>query len=237
MIEYVEHPTYGTVRVSRRKGSRSIRIGLAQDGEVRLSLPFRTSLQQGLQFLNDKKDWIEKHRQESNDVEHGARIGKFHTLKLVVDSTGGKTTIVQNTIIVRIADDATADEVKSKIESASKRALKKEAQQLLPKQLQQHAQVHGYAFTSVSVKPLKTRWGSCSSQNDIILNTYLMQLPWRLIDYVLLHELAHTKHHNHSASFWATLEKTLPDAQIRKREIKKYPTSIFDTRISDNFMT
>jgi len=68
----------------------------------------------------------------------------------------------------------------------------------------------------------KTRWGSCSAKNTISLNYYLAKLPESLIEYVVVHELAHIKEKNHSAKFWNLVEKYLPDVKKRRKLLREY---------------
>jgi predicted metal-dependent hydrolase len=68
----------------------------------------------------------------------------------------------------------------------------------------------------------KTRWGSCSAKNAISLNYYLAKLPESLIEYVVVHELAHIKVKNHSAKFWSLVEKYLPDVKKRRKLLREY---------------
>ncbi|GHT02243.1 zinc protease [Bacteroidia bacterium] len=81
------------------------------------------------------------------------------------------------------------------------------AKQSLPKQLADMARVHGFTYVSAKTRKSKARWGSCSTKKTINLSYYLLLLPQHLIDYVLLHELCHTVHMNHSAAFWALLDQ------------------------------
>ena len=236
MIEFVEVEGLGRVRVSRRAGSRSMRLSVTQNGEVRLSMPPRMSLQQGLKFLEEKRSWLRKHSSDPSWLEDGARIGKAHILVIVPStSTKSHTTLTANKITVHIPEHLDADEVQDKLQTAARKALKKESEVLLPQQLMHYADAQGYQVHSVGVKALQSRWGSCSGQNDIILNTFLMQLPWPLIDYVLIHELSHTKHHNHSAAFWAAVGQVIPGYKLRRTALKKYPTAVFDGREIDKF--
>lgn len=73
----------------------------------------------------------------------------------------------------------------------------------------------------VSVKTVKTLWGSCSSQKSVTFSTRLALVPRRLLEYVIAHELAHLKHMNHSPEFWLELEKHIPDCQERNAELKR----------------
>jgi predicted metal-dependent hydrolase len=238
MVEYLEIEGIGRVRVSRRRGARSIRLSVAQHGEIRLSVPYRLSLREGLKFLEQKRAWLQKHRTEEVYLDSGARIGKAHTL-LVMPTKSSKTSvkISSDTITVRIPEDMDAEAVQKKLSAAANRVLKKEAESLLPRQLLHYAKTYGYQVRSVGVKALKSRWGSCSSRGDIILNSYLMQLPWPLIDYVLIHELAHLRHHNHSEAFWNDVERILPAYKQRRKALKKYPTAVFDAREAERFAT
>ncbi len=239
MIEHIQVEGFGKVRISRRTGMRTIRIGVTQNGEVRLSLPARVSLEKGILFLREKKAWIQKNTPSEGDyLDDGARIGKAHTLRITpTGSSKVRTTITQNAIFVHIPDQMSAENVQLKLSVAAKKALKIEAESLLPQQLRKYAQDYEYVIKSIEVKPLRSRWGSCSNHNDIVLNTYLMQLPWALIDYVLLHELTHTKHHNHSSAFWDSLGQVLPDYKKRRKALKKYPTAVFDARESEKYMS
>ncbi len=231
MVSYIEVEGIGTVRLQRRKGTQSIRLSLSQNGEVRLSLPYRVSLQDGIAFIQQKRGWIEKHAGYESLLEDGARIGKAHTLKIGVSFSGRiQTTISQTTIVVQAPQGTSPEKLQPKLIAAAKKALHTEASALLPQRLDQLATQHGYHYNSCGINQLKSRWGSCSSRNDIVLNAFLIQLPWELIDYVLLHELAHTVHHNHSAAFWRAVEQTLSDYAKRRTILKKFPTSVFDTR-------
>jgi hypothetical protein len=84
------------------------------------------------------------------------------------------------------------------------------------------AQKHGFEYSSVSVKRLKGRWGSCDQHQNIVLNLYLMQLPWELIDYVLLHELTHTRILRHGPDFWAAMQRVLPNVKAIRKEMKQH---------------
>ncbi|MFO7896894.1 MAG: M48 family metallopeptidase [Candidatus Cloacimonadales bacterium] len=82
---------------------------------------------------------------------------------------------------------------------------------------------HGFVYNKVSFRLQKTRWGSCSIQNNLSLNLQIFLLPADLQDYILLHELLHTKIKNHSSYFWQELQKILPAALELNRQLKKYP--------------
>jgi predicted metal-dependent hydrolase len=74
----------------------------------------------------------------------------------------------------------------------------------------------------VSFRFNKTRWGSCSAKNSLSFNYYLAQLPKELIEYVVVHELAHIKHKNHSKKFWDEVRAFLPDVDERKKRLRMF---------------
>jgi predicted metal-dependent hydrolase len=115
-----------------------------------------------------------------------------------------------------------APAVQSAVKKTAERALRKEAEKLLPPRLGELAKKHGFTYKSIRIKKLTSRWGSCSSERVITLNYFLMQLPWRLIDYVLIHELVHTKHLNHSSGFWSEFDRTMPGAKKIRAELKAH---------------
>tara|TARA_B110000116_G_scaffold98041_1_gene85330 strand:+ start:60 stop:635 length:576 start_codon:yes stop_codon:yes gene_type:complete len=81
---------------------------------------------------------------------------------------------------------------------------------------------HNFKFKKLFIKNQKTRWGSCSSKNNINLNAKLLHLPDKLVDYVIMHELVHTQVKNHSKEFWLMLTSYFPDTKECDRELKKY---------------
>jgi predicted metal-dependent hydrolase len=81
---------------------------------------------------------------------------------------------------------------------------------------------HGFAYNRVSVRSLKSKWGSCSHENNISLNAKLIVLPEEMLDYVILHELVHTRIRNHSKGFWKKLDKLVGNAKALDVKLKRY---------------
>lgn len=106
-------------------------------------------------------------------------------------------------------------------------ALRRNAKVILPPRLYMLSQKHGLPYRSVKINSSKGRWGSCSARHDINLSFYLILLPKHLIDYVLLHELTHTREMNHGERFWALLDSlTDGEAQALRKELKQHRTCI-----------
>jgi hypothetical protein len=89
--------------------------------------------------------------------------------------------------------------------------------------LEEMARVHNLPYSKVAIKNQKTKWGSCSSKNNINLNINLVRLPGQLMDYVILHELVHTRFKNHGREFWAELSRVVGgDAKGLARKLRAY---------------
>lgn len=100
--------------------------------------------------------------------------------------------------------------------------LRLQAKFILRNKTQQFANKHGFKFKDLKIQSSKTRWGSCSASNSINLSVFLMTLPSHLMDYVILHELCHTIHHDHSDAFWALMDKvTDGKAHALRKELKQ----------------
>jgi predicted metal-dependent hydrolase len=97
------------------------------------------------------------------------------------------------------------------------------ARRRLVSRLDELSQVHGYTYNRVFIRNQKTRWGSCSAKNNISLNLQLARLPVELMDYVILHELVHTRIKNHSQAFWDQLNGLVGEAKQLDRRLNEYP--------------
>ncbi len=98
---------------------------------------------------------------------------------------------------------------------AEAQALRKMAQEIIPQRIEKYAAVMGVQPTAVRITSAKTRFGSCNGKNALCFSWRLMQYPLEAVDYVVVHELAHIRHHNHSAAFYAFVESILPDYRAR----------------------
>lgn len=96
------------------------------------------------------------------------------------------------------------------------------AKNIIPERVAYFASRIGVTYNRITIRNQKTRWGSCSSKGNLNFNWQLVLLPREILDYVVVHELAHRKEMNHSAAFWAEVERELPDYRERRRMLKEY---------------
>lgn len=102
-------------------------------------------------------------------------------------------------------------------------ALRAQAREVLPARVAALAAEFGFRYGRITIRAARSKWGCCTSQNNLSLSLFLMTLPDHLRDFVLLHELCHTKHHNHSAAFHALLDRCLAGREkALRRELKQY---------------
>lgn len=99
---------------------------------------------------------------------------------------------------------------------------KEEVRRKLVGRLNQLCEQHSFTYNRVFLRNQKTRWGSCSNKNNINLNMKLIRLPDEMIDYVLLHELVHTRIKNHTKEFWEELDMLVGDAKAKNKRLKDY---------------
>ncbi len=101
---------------------------------------------------------------------------------------------------------------------------KEKAKEFIPAMLNNWSSVMELAYNKVSFRKTKRQWGSCSGKNDLSFNSMVVKLPEDVIEYIIVHELAHIRHKHHQKSFWSLVEKYLPDYKERIALLKHYTT-------------
>lgn len=215
-----------SVTVYKRRLSRSIKLSIAANGDVRVSIPKWLTFKAGEAFAKKQLPWIMTQRNLPPELSPGQAVGKQHRIIFLISVKALKpSSRLKGTDIFithPLKTSSSHPDVQAVAQRAAIRALRSEAEQVLPKRLRDLAGQYDMEFKSVTIKQLTSRWGSCDQNKDIALNLFLMQLPWSLIDYVLVHELVHTKHLHHGEDFWRTLEGLIPDAKKLRAEIRKH---------------
>ena len=217
---------FGKIMVRRSSRARSMKATVAPTGELRISLPSYVPLFMAKRMVATSRQDIRnllKAVRPALTLQDGMQIGKSHTLHIRQGSAyslkrSGQQLILTLADSISLSDPTIVSDARSMITAT----LRKEAKHHLPWRLEHLAGVHGFTYASVRFTHASSRWGSCNQNKAISLNIALMNLPFELIDYVLIHELAHTKHLNHSTSFWSTVENADSNYKIHRKQLKQY---------------
>ena len=223
---------FGEIKIRKNKLARSVKLSVGVDGSLRASIPYYSPEFAVRRLVNGNRDEIRKMlatHNAKNSYQDGDLIGKTHTLFLRKFS-GEEIKISNegNQILVQIPQELAFENqlVQSEIRKTVSKILRKQAKAYLPRRIDFLAEKYGFNFEKLRFSHTGTRWGSCSSSGTISLNIVLMNLPHHLIDYVIIHELCHTRQMNHSFKFWQEVEKYCPDYKKYVQEIKQFSPSI-----------
>ncbi|MBF1002989.1 MAG: M48 family metallopeptidase [Candidatus Nanogingivalaceae bacterium] len=223
---------FGEIKIRKNKLARSVKLSVGVDGSLRASIPYYSPEFAVRRLVNGNRDEIRKMlatHNAKNSYQDGDLIGKTHTLFLRKFS-GEEIKISNegNQILVQIPQELAFENplVQSEIRKTVSKILRKQAKAYLPRRIDFLAEKYGFSFEKLRFSHTGTRWGSCSSSGTISLNIALMNLPHHLIDYVIIHELCHTRQMNHSSKFWQEVEKYCPDYKKYVQEIKQFSPSI-----------
>lgn len=178
-------------------------------------------------LLIKKSRWIEEKLTLQNQIEIKPKqfisgesfscLGRDYNLEIGQGSSP-RIHLYQNQLVA-IVRDKQADN-SALIKRLLLRWYQQQAETKLIEKTQHYANIIGVIPTSIVVKTFKARWGSCSSKADIHYNWKLIMAPDEVVDYVVIHELCHILHHNHSPKFWKTVESYLPSYRDRKAWLK-----------------
>lgn len=231
MSEIVD-PEFGTVTIRRSAQAHTVRIRVAPDGRLRASAPLYTPLYFIRRLIKTSRPALRTMLAESQPetlYESGMAVGKSHTLR--IEYTPTKEPKVsrhgqQLVLSLPLDTDSSNTDVQRLIRDHVITALRREAKSYLPRRLRYLAEQGGFDFEKVRFSHASGRWGSCSSNGTISLNIALMKLPFELIDYVLIHELSHTRQMNHSREFWALVEHGDPEYKVHRRALREETPTI-----------
>ncbi len=214
--------SYTLKRTSRRRS-----IGLRIDDRgLTVSVPLRASEKWLHSVLQDKADWVVEKLagwQVSqslvtswSDGDVIAYLGELLTLRVAQDLFPAAAQQCNHELWLYLTHDYT----QAQVDRAVTAWYQQTALQLFKQRVEYFQTRLGVAPHAVNLSHAKTQWGSCTAQGSVRLNVYLIRLPVRLIDYVVVHELAHLRELNHSAAFWQVVERACPDYLKLRAELK-----------------
>jgi predicted metal-dependent hydrolase len=199
-IKVIHIQSLGNVTFSQNARARSIRLRVKPDQTILVSFPPYVSFREALRFTEQHAEWVIRQK-----VKNELRLPKFsedepvktRTYTIYFKRHSGIFSLKQakNQIIIFYPEQNNLNdhEIMGKILKVLAAVYRLEAKEYLPPRLARLAITHGFQFGNISIRNNKSNWGSCSGRNNINLNLHLMKMPDHLIDYILLHELTHTR--------------------------------------------
>lgn len=216
------------IRVNTRARRLTFRT---REDAIHVTVPTGTKLSEVKKAIEQLRPRLRLSRQKvvRRLIDLNYRIDtEFFKLTLVSGERGrflSRSELGEMKIICPPDADFADEQLQAWLRKVIEEALRRNAKIILPPRLYMLSQQHNLPYKSVKINSSSGRWGSCSARGSINLSYYLVLLPKHLIDYVLLHELSHTREMNHSERFWALLDElTDGKAHALREELKKYRT-------------
>ena len=204
--------------LKKRKNSRNLKMYIDSNGIVKVSLPYYTPYISAKNFVKKNLDWIEKKLdyfklQKSRYYYLGKDI---RLLKIYNANYKYFNYILSGSNLTIKTNDININEEQLYFEF-----LKERANDYIPKRVKEISKRYGFEYKDIKIKNLSSRWGSCSAKKNLSFNLKLMYFNYKVIDYVIIHELCHLKFMNHSAKFWKLVEKIMPEYKKYKLELNR----------------
>jgi len=231
-----KYENIGEINFVKHSRATKLKIIVRPTKTIRVTIPSNATYKDAEKFVSENMEWLEKTILKMKKIkasrltydENNIIETKFHQIKISRHlSIETKVTVKENIIDIFIPleadfkDDFHQNEIKYILSNVYRR----EAKQYIPERLDYLAKKHNFKYLNVKITSAKTRWGSCSYKDNINISLYIMKLPYKLIDYILLHELCHTKEKNHGAGFWSLMEEVSPNSKNLRKELKNFRIS------------
>jgi predicted metal-dependent hydrolase len=223
----INHPTVGTVTLKKNARAKRIILKVKPQKGIWVTLPQRASYDAGKKMVEQHIEWILSQQAKYADQACFFQIGTIlhlrdKTLEICAASDSKSSIhLGHNYFQFYIPSEWQLDvDKQTYIRDNIIEILRAEAKDYLIPRTRTLAAQKNIVINKVTIKNMRTRWGSCSSKSNINLSLFLMLLSDELIDYVIWHELAHIKHKNHSAAFWGHLEHLLPNSKVWDKQMR-----------------
>ncbi len=218
--------------------SKKIYIKIDPIKGIYVVFPHKLSYNIAENFVKSKLEWIKKNINKVSEIKEKYSIffddtkfrTKYHALEILPEKRATiYSKMTNDKILIKYPGNLNIKEQKYQIiiRDMIIKTLRSEAKKYIPPRVAYWANKYNLKYNKIYFKNAKTRWGSCSSLNNLNFNIHLMRLTDELIDYVILHELVHTIEMNHSKNFWKLLDKYTGNARQLEKKMKLYNTQIF----------
>lgn len=212
----------------KRSHRRSVSAKIRRDGviEVRAPLLYRES--NLLAFLNQHKRWIFNHYDKLQNAEYQQKkyisgeihyyLGDKYTLQ-VIESDKSSVSIEGNSLIINSKSPENPEYLENLLNKWYRERAKVVLSELLPPIIEKFKK-YNVAPAKISIRDMRSRWGSCSRKGNISLNLQLVKLPENCIRQVIIHEMCHLVYFNHQAGFYSLMDEMMPDWKLWKKNLK-----------------
>lgn len=212
------------IEIRRRPRQKSLRLRVLPTQKIRISCALRTPKSDLYRFLAESRQFIERELERLNQTpqpmfESGDRftfLGRERELS-IIDGEGRP----QLTLAITKFNLSGKPTSKEERKMLFRKFFKKTGQKYLTQRVQFFSEAMNLNPSGLSFRSQNSRWGSCSSTGHISLNYRLMAAPPEIIDYVVVHELAHLKHYNHSPLFWDLVRQYSPNYHVHKKWLRQ----------------
>jgi predicted metal-dependent hydrolase len=230
---------YVIVRSRRRRKTMS--ITLHPEHGVRVAVPARTASWVVREFVEKRARWIVRTTSEAKQPQEPLRFGAGEALPYLgeqlqilrepfdaaQDERRRVTVTLEGGSLRIVAPDGLDEAARREgVHRAVAGWYRERAQEHLAERAALWGRRLGYSATKVLAREQRTRWGSCSADGTLRFNWRLIMADPELIDYVIVHELTHTRVRNHSAEFWAELAKTMPDHRSHRSRLREFGSQL-----------
>jgi predicted metal-dependent hydrolase len=209
-----------------RKKRKTLTIKISLEGEVLVYAPPKASIRSVENLLCDKAEWVAKTRARildglNQDRDKVPFLGRKYNLN-IVEGCGKKTGIEFDGSQFHIyCKQSGSPEFRDEFKGVLYGWYKEKLLGLVTARIRELSNIMEVEPNKISIRAQKTIWGSCSYDNNISINLKLALAPLEIIDYILVHELCHIKHKNHSSEFWLAVESVMPDYHVKRRWLKE----------------
>lgn len=210
-----------TLLMVRNPRARRYLLRLRPDGTPRVTIPLGGSAAAAREFVERNRPWLERQWQAmASRPRHASELHAGSTVLFRGDSVQIASAEPGN---IRVGNETIFGlDSGGNLRPAIERHFRQLATRELPFRLRELASQHGFVVNRVTVRAQRSRWGSCSRRATISLNWRLIQTPPQVRDYIILHELAHLRHMNHSHRFWEEVARLCPNYQAAERWLKEH---------------
>lgn len=230
--QIISDKDFGKIHFVVRRSARNITMRVKEDGLHVTTPPYRsiTALLEAIAPFRERlRNVCSEVKPNPFDLNFSIEAECFR-LKLETSPLKNFTVSMRDETVVIACPahaDFTTDRVQTLVKNAVMRAMRKKAEEYLPPLVQYWSSLFDLPYNKVTISKARSRWGSCSSKRDISLSFYLMLLPAHLMDYVILHELAHTREMNHGPKFWELLNQLTDGKALALRKELRIHRPVF----------